>query len=112
MKRYPSHGAEEGMDLKTSGRFMEKVCQGKDGCWVWKGCLTKKGYGRFRWGARMWWVHRLAYLTWKGPLTEGMHVHHVCHRSDCVNPRHLEEVEGDWNSADGGRQNGTCDLPI
>jgi HNH endonuclease len=69
-------------------------------CWLWTG-PTKwfGGYGRFRNDAV--YVHRFAYELLVGPIPDGLHLDHKCHRISecrggpschhrrCVNPAHL-----------------------
>jgi hypothetical protein len=38
-------------------------------------------------------AHRVAYEFVKGPIPEGMELHHKCRIRDCVNPDHLEPIE-------------------
>jgi hypothetical protein len=65
----------------------------KHGCWEWKGCLDRDGYGRASTGgnsdAR---AHRLFYSTFNGPIQSGLVMDHLCRNRNCVNPDHLEPV--------------------
>lgn len=63
-----------------------------DGCWLWTGSLTEKGYGNVKLNKRLVGVHRLAYQWAKGPIPEGLQIDHLCRVRHCVNPDHLEAV--------------------
>lgn len=62
-------------------------------CWLWTGCLDRKGYGII--GDKLEGrkvsvrVHRLAYETMVGPVSPESQVDHRCHVRHCVNPAHL-----------------------
>jgi len=72
-------------------RFWEKVSKG-DGCWIWTGCLAKKGYGKIFLGGTNGPValaHRVAWTLENGPIPSGMFVCHRCDNPPCVRPDHL-----------------------
>lgn len=64
---------------------------GPDGCWPWRGPLTRDGYGRFGRPARL--AHRLAYELMRRPIPEGFVIDHLCRNRRCVNPVHMEAVK-------------------
>jgi hypothetical protein len=75
-------------------RFIDRVELLANGCWRWRGCLAKNGYGRFSVGrGKNVAAHRYAWLWLKGPIPEGLVIDHLCRNRDCVNPEHLEPVE-------------------
>ena len=75
------------------------------GCWLWLGADTAEGYGKMGIGLRgdgtrrVVYAHRLAYELDIGPIPEGMTIDHLCRVRCCVNPRHLEAVTIQVNTA-------------
>lgn len=64
----------------------------ESGCWVWWGARQKFGYGNVKVNKKHWRVHRLAYELLRGPVPEGLVLHHTCGNKPCCNPDHLEPV--------------------
>jgi hypothetical protein len=62
------------------------------GCWLWlAGCYTNS-YGMFWDGEREVRAHRFAYERYRGPISAGLQLDHLCRVKVCVNPSHLEPV--------------------
>lgn len=60
------------------------------GCWVWTGAKHPEGYPEVRVEGKIVRAHRHYYELHKGPLGDGLVVHHTCGNRGCVNPDHLE----------------------
>lgn len=69
------------------------------GCWLWLGCLYKKGYGNFSLNDKNLKAHRAAYLFFIGNIPPDYEIDHLCKMTSCVNPQHLEAVTGEENRA-------------
>jgi len=71
-------------------RFLDKVNQQPNGCWIWQGWKNHDGYGFFRTEnkrdtqAHRWSAEHLAKLD----ITNKV-VCHTCDTPACVNPQHL-----------------------
>lgn len=73
-------------------------------CWLWKGGLHPKGYGRFYLGVdpiteeKIWaYTHRVAFEHWVGIPKPGYIVDHECEVKTCCNPVHLWPVSNPEN---------------
>ena len=74
-------------------RFWSKVDVGHPlGCWEWTAAKTANGYGNFGVEGKFRSAHRFAYELLIGPISEGLHLDHLCRVRNCVNPDHLEPV--------------------
>lgn len=77
-------------------RFMAKVEETPDGCWLWKGakvnCSPGWSYGTFYFRKKMTLAHRVAHTMFIGEIPQGLVVDHLCRNILCVNPDHLEAV--------------------
>lgn len=74
-------------------RFMAKVEQAEDGCWLWTGYVKPNGYGQFHLtGEGDTTAHRAAYSLLVAPIPDGYQIDHLCRVRACVNPEHLEAV--------------------
>lgn len=63
--------------------------QKTDGCWLWQGSHTPRGYGKLQAHGRSVYAHRTAYELTYGPIPPGMCVCHRCDNPPCCNPEHL-----------------------
>jgi hypothetical protein len=60
-----------------------------DGCWVWTGAKNSRGYGSISVTGRGLLAHRYIFELAFGPIPEGMTLDHMCERTSCVHPYHL-----------------------
>jgi HNH endonuclease len=68
----------------------ERYFERKPGCWLWTGSTGSKGYGQINRGdGRPERAHRVAWMKFRGPIPDGLHVLHRCDNPGCVNPDHL-----------------------
>ena len=74
-------------------RFWAKV-QKSAGCWEWIAGKDKDGYGlhHVAVGKSPARAHRFSYELVNGPITDGLHIDHLCRNRACVRPDHLEPV--------------------
>lgn len=75
-----------------------------DPCWLWLGACTPDGYGRVnvegRKGRQIY-LHRYAFERHVGaPIPEGVDGAHLCHRSLCFQPTHIEAQTQKKNRSD------------
>lgn len=84
------------LDLAPQPTVAERLLAGsvvdENGCRVWAGAPGLNGYGRMSVGNASDYVHRLAYVTWVGPIPEGLTIDHLCRVRLCLEPSHLEPV--------------------
>lgn len=64
----------------------------KGDCWIWNKSLTCWGYGQTTYKHKPYSAHRLMYMTFVGPIPEGLELDHLCRNRNCINPEHLEPV--------------------
>lgn len=65
------------------------------GCWIWTGSVKPGGYGQIAEGPplnRVLYVHRAAWMLWRGEIPAGHVLHHQCGNKACFNPDHLEPM--------------------
>jgi len=66
-------------------------------CKVWRWAKTKGGYGVVKRNRRNLYAHRLFYEMLVGRIPGFLEVNHLCERTACVNPEHLELVTKSQN---------------
>lgn len=79
------------MKKTVEERFWEKVDKTGE-CWLWTGSCLPTGYGKFRYGEKVVYSHRLSFEWAHGEIPEGLQVDHRCHQRNCVRPDHLRLV--------------------
>ena len=92
-------------DDRLPTRFWDKIVpEPMSGCWLWKACIDRDGYGEVRatiGGCRFAKAHRLSFAVLVGPVPFGMVLDHKCRTRSCVNPDHLEAVTSRTNTLRG-----------
>lgn len=61
-------------------------------CFGWEGTENGVGYGVISFRGQRWYVHRLAWTVWRGPIPAGLVLDHLCRFTYCWRPGHLEPV--------------------
>lgn len=60
-----------------------------NGCRLWTNRPGAHGYGVAKFCAERYSAHRLSYMTFVGPIPDGMDVLHSCDVRNCINPDHF-----------------------
>lgn len=74
----------------VSDRFNENVTKG-DGCWIWTGSTTDKGYAVLTLRGKNISAHRFSYEFHTGERIDDVEIDHRCRVRACVNPEHLRK---------------------
>jgi len=95
-------------------RIRERVVIDDNGCWLWQGSRTTKGYVIITVGSRIdgtkssRQLHRVAYEVFVGPIPDGLTIDHTCEVKHCCSPTHLEPVTNAENKRRGGERMAAC----
>ena len=73
---------------ETVAHFWSKVDK-TGACWLWRGSVSRQGYGVIQLNKRQHRAHRIAYILTHGPIAEGLFVCHRCDVRNCIRPDHL-----------------------
>ncbi len=74
-------------------RFFSKIkFNKKTWCWDWIAGTDKDGYGQFWFNKKQRKAYRVSYELFRGSLTDGLTLDHLCKNKKCCNPEHLEQV--------------------
>lgn len=85
-------------------RFVSKVRVDPSGCWVWTAGTGRGGYARYKVDGSTIYAHRYSYAMLRGDLPDpspAAQLDHLCRRTNCVNPWHLELVDARTNTMRG-----------
>lgn len=89
------------MRMPVLDRFMSHVEKHESGCWLWTGFKSKRGYGQFTTCfngiEKIWLAHRFSLFVHGTELNKNLQVDHLCKKTSCVNPDHLEQVTSQEN---------------
>lgn len=82
-------------------RIRRRTIIDANGCHLWQGCLTLKGYGQTTYRGRGIMVHRQVYkLVHKTELAEEEFICHSCDVKNCWNPDHTWLGDNGLNKKD------------
>lgn len=84
----------------TQDRFWKNVDKTEEGCWLWTGTTTSKGYGYLKIGRKNMLAHRLSYMWNTGPIPDGLFILHRCDTPACIRPDHLYVGDNSRNTRD------------
>lgn len=102
-RQYPADRVERARRGRWGDRMTIKdrlhrytVVDPRSGCWVWSGATDCRGYGQLHISRdevrRPVKAHILMYERYAGRVPRGLTLDHLCRRTECVNPEHLEPV--------------------
>lgn len=84
---------------KTLARFRRAVeADWHYGCWIWQEQPNNHGYGMIHAGTP-WLAHRFAYVWFYGGHARRKTLDHICNRTLCVRPDHLQVVSKTINTS-------------
>lgn len=76
------------MSPTTGRKIRNAVVDPETGCWNWTAYVDGKGYAYTAKGP----AHREVWKERVGPIPDGLHLHHECENTVCVNPDHMQLV--------------------
>lgn len=97
-----SHRVPLPVTPEITKRLESRLQDTDDGCRLWTGAVTPRGYGRMRLIVdgvpRTVYPHRYMATVAYGAIPPTMHVDHLCRNTSCCEPTHLEIVSPRLNS--------------
>jgi hypothetical protein len=80
----------ETLTAEQTEKFWENTATDKNGCFLWRGSVTARGFGKYFIGTKRVWADTVAWEIVKHEaLPEGIKLMHTCGVANCVNPDHL-----------------------
>jgi hypothetical protein len=78
-------------DISLQARLEKYILpEPMSGCWLWDGNTYHAfGYGIVSYKGKQHTTSRLAWMAYRGPIPDEMHVLHKCDNPACLNPDHL-----------------------
>lgn len=96
---------DEEYNRKWFERLQARTVINKNGCWVWTGPVTHKGYPMQTHRSYVMQAHRVSYILKHGlTLTRQQFVCHKCDERRCWNPDHLFIGDAAANNRDCGNK--------
>lgn len=84
---------------KTLNRFREGIePDWVYGCWMWREVPNQDGYGQMHAGTP-WLAHRFSYVWFYGGHKRLLTLDHLCNRTRCVRPDHMQAISRSRNIA-------------
>lgn len=80
-------------------RVLRSCVEDENGCWLWQRALTR-GYGQVSIGGRYsskLQTHRVTYEYFRAEIPPGLVLDHLCRRTNCTNPWHLDPTTSPEN---------------
>src|SRR5262245_12283312 len=79
------------MGIKAKLRSLIEIDKGplSTECWLWVGARNNGGYGYMAYKGWSEGVHRVSWITNRGPIPNGIYVCHHCDTPNCFRPDHL-----------------------
>lgn len=88
-------------DLPALERLLLKCERTPDGCLMFRGPLTPKGYAHVWVDGKMRFLHVVTWEEKNGPVPEGLELDHTCKHRACCEEGHLEPVTHQVNVSRG-----------
>lgn len=88
-----------GRKRNTVERLLKLYVHKTETCWEWTGAIAMNGYSKTKLNFKYTSGHRAFFEHYKGPISPGLQIDHLCKNKRCVNPEHLEMVTPRENSA-------------
>jgi hypothetical protein len=78
---------------EVMARWESRLTRDENGCLIWGGARSSKGYGQVRLGVKMLKANRVALVAALGrDILDGLECDHLCNVPACVEASHLREA--------------------